>query len=137
MILNPISRFYDYFYQINYRFQKKVTSDPEVFPTFIVSFCQAANVLLILIVIYFVTNLKPIVTENFLQYSFVILLITFSAINFHRYILGKEAKIFNSQNQLEQLKKNVFYILFILSLVYVVISIWLPFLAIYYFNEHY
>ena len=136
-ILNRINSFYEYFFLINYRHQKTVTSDPKIFPTFVVSFCQTINLFLILVIIYFVTDLQPILTDNFLKYSFTILFIIFGAFNFYQYIIREKEIDLIKENEISKLTTKGFYFLFILSNFYVLVSMALPLMLIYYFKEHY
>ena len=131
MILNRIKEFYDDLFQYHYEKQKKLDSDPEAFPTFIISFCQGTNILLILIILYFVTDLNMIVGKKFLPYSVFGLYLILVGINTYLYTFKKRAKKIIERNKTINKKMRLF------SNLYILFSIWFPLFLIYFFNEIY
>ena len=87
MIWNRITEFYDDLFQYHYEKQKKFGSDPEVFPISMISFCQGTNFLILLIAIYFMTDLNTLVGKTFIPYSIFVLYVVFGGINFYRYTI--------------------------------------------------
>src|SRR5690554_956786 len=86
MILNSILEFYDDIFQYLYYKQKKIDSSPEAFPIIFISFCQATNFLILIIAIYYITDLNIIIDKKYIAYSVFPLVIIFSGINFHKYV---------------------------------------------------
>jgi hypothetical protein len=128
---NHVTEFYDDLFQYHYEKQKKIDSDPEVFPIFMISFCQGTNFLILLIAIYFMTDLNTFVGKKFLPYSVFVFYVLFAGINFYRYtIKNRTEKILKRNKTID--KKMKWY-----SPIYLLISIWFPLFLIYFFNEIY
>jgi hypothetical protein len=131
MIWNRITEFYDDLFQYHYEKQKKFGSDPEVFPISMISFCQGTNFLILLIAIYFMTDLSTLVGKTFIPYSIFVLYIIFGGINFYRYTIKNGTdKIIKRNKTID--KKMKWY-----SNIYLLVSIWFPLFLIYFFNEIY
>ncbi len=126
-----VNEFYKDLFQYHYEKQKTKDSDPEVFPIFIISFCQGTNFLILLIAIYFITDLNTIVGKNFIPYSIFVLYILFGGINFYRYVIENGTEKIIKRNKTIDKKMKLY------SNLYVMFSIWFPLLLIYFFNEIY
>lgn len=122
-------KFYQNMFHYIYNKQKRINSDPEIFPIIVISFCQSANFMILIIVFYFITGINNLIGNKFISFSFLILEVIFSIINFYKYIAknGTE-KIVN-----RKIKFRTRFGIF----VFVLFSIWFPLLLIYFFNEHY
>ena len=131
MIWNSITEFYDDLFQYHYEKQKKLDSDPEAFPTFIISLCQGANLILILIIFYYTTNLNAIVGKQFIPYSIIGLYLILAGINTYRYTFKNKAEKIIKRNKTVNRKMRLF------SNIYILISIWFPLFLIYFFKEIY
>jgi len=131
MIWNRITEFYDDLFQYHYEKQKKIASDPEVFPISMISFCQGTNFLILLIALFFMTNLNTLVDKKFLPYSIIALYIIFMGINFYRYTIKNGTKKIIRRNKTIDVKMKWY------SRLYLFISIWFPLVLIYFFNEIY
>lgn len=123
--------FYNDIFQYLYDKQKKMDSSPEAFPIIFISFCQATNFLILIIAIYFMTDLNTLIDKKYIPYSALVLIIIFSGINFYKYVVknGTE-KIIARKRTVD--KKIGFY-----SVIYMLFSIWFPLFLIYFFNEIY
>ncbi len=131
MILNSIMEFYDDIFQYLYYKQKKIDSSPEAFPIIFISFCQATNFLILIIAIYYITDLNIIIDKKYIAYSVFPLVIIFSGINFHKYVTKNGTEKIIAREKIID-KKTGFY-----SIIYMLFSIWFPLLLIYFFNEIY
>tara|TARA_R100001039_G_scaffold4975_1_gene2136 strand:- start:112 stop:507 length:396 start_codon:yes stop_codon:yes gene_type:complete len=131
MILNRIAEFYDDIFQYHYEKQKKMDSDPEVFPIILISFCQGANFMILLVAIYFMTDLNIVVGKKFLPYSILVLIFLFTALNFYQYMLKNRTKAVLNRNKKINKRIGVY------SGIYLLVSLWFPLFLIYYFNEFY
>ena len=123
--------FYDDIFQYLYYKQKKIDSSPEAFPIIFISFCQATNFLILIIAIYYMTDLNIIIDKKYIAYSVFPLVIIFSGINFYKYVSKNGTEKIIARDKLID-KKTGFY-----SIVYMLFSIWFPLFLIYFFNEIY
>lgn len=131
MIWNRITEFYDDIFQYHYEKQKKMDSDPEAFPIFLISFCQGANFLIVLIAVYFMTDLSIVVGKTFIPYSVFAMYIIFGGLNFYKYTIK------NGTEKILKRNKKVNKRMGIYSGIYMLVSLWFPLFLIYYFNEFY
>jgi hypothetical protein len=131
MILNRLTEFYDDFFQYHYEKQKTKDSDPEAFPIFLTSFCQGTNILILLIVLYYTTDLNKFLDKQQLAISIIPLYLILGGIHIYRFVWKKQTEKIIKRNKTID-KKMKWY-----SNAYVILSIWFPLLLIYFFNEIY
>ena len=131
MILNRITEFYDDFFQFHYEKQKTKDSDPEAYPIILTSFCQGTNILILIIVLYYTTDLNLILDEQKLALSIIPLYLILGGIHIYRFVWKKRTEKILKRNKTID-KKMRWY-----SWTYVILSIYFPLLLIYFFNEVY
>ena len=131
MILNRINEFYNNLFLYHYSKLKYIEDEPIVMPIVYISFCQVANFLILVIIIYFTTDLNTQIDKEYIPILVFPLYFLFSAINLYKYDVKKGGeKLLARGNEIN--KKMKFY-----SIVYLILSISAPLLLIYYFNEIY
>ena len=131
MILNRINEFYNNLFLYHYSKLKYIEDEPIVMPIVYISFCQVANFLILVIIIYFTTDLNTQIDKEYIPILVFPLYFLFSAINLYKYDVKKGGeKLLARENEIN--KKMKFY-----SIVYLILSISAPLLLIYYFNEIY
>src|SRR5690606_9432709 len=123
--------FYSDIFQYLYYKQKKMDSSPEAFPIIFISFCQSANFLILIIAIYYMTDLNTLIGKKYISYSVLPLVVIFSRINFYKYVIKNGTEKILNRNKIIG-KKTGFY-----SIIYMLFSIWFPLILIYFFNEIY
>jgi len=131
MILNRITEFYDDFFQYHYEKQKNKDSDPEAFPIILTSFCQGTNILILIIILYYTTDLNLILDKQKLALSIIPLYLILGAIHTYRFVWKKRTEKILKRNKTID-KKMRWY-----GWTYVLLSIWFPLFLIYFFNEIY
>ena len=129
MILNRITEFYDDFFQYHYEKQKTKDSDPEAFPIILTSFCQGTNVLILLIVLYYMTDLSLIVEKKYLAIFIVPLYLILAGIHIYRFVWKKRTEKILKRNKTIDKKMKLY------SIIYILLSTWFPLFLIYFFNE--
>ncbi len=131
MILNRINEFYNDLFLYHYSKLKHIEDEPIVMPIVYISFCQVANFLILVIIIYFTTDLNTQMDKEYIPILVFPLYFLFGAINFYKYDVKKGGeKLLARKNEINKMMK--FY-----SIVYLILSISAPLLLIYYFNEIY
>jgi len=131
MILNRIAEFYDDFFQYHYEKQKTKDSDPEAFPIFLISFCQGTNILILIIVLYYMTDLNLIFSKQYFTFSIIPVYLILGGINAYRFVWRKRTeKILKRNKTLDKKTKWI-------GIIYLILSMWFPLFLIYFFNEIY
>jgi len=130
-MLKKIETFYDDMFQYHYEKLRSKDSDPEVVPIAIISLCQITNILFLVILIYNLTEIKNMIDFKTLLYSFGFFYFIILGFNFYKIVLNNRRDFILKRNvNVDKKSKLIFR-------VYFIISFWLPFLLIYYFNEIY
>ena len=131
MILKRITEFYDDFFQYHYEKQKTKDSDSETFPIFLTSFCQGTNILILIIVLYYTTDLNLILSKQHFALSIIPLYLILGGIHTYRFIWrNRTGKILKRNKTLDKKTKCI-------GNLYVIVSMWFPLFLIYFFNEIY
>ncbi len=131
MILKCITEFYDDFFQYHYEKQKTKDSDPEAFPIFLTSFCQGTNILILIIVLYYTTDLNLILSKQHFALSIIPLYLILGGIHTYRFVWrNRTEKILKRNKTLDKKTKWI-------GNLYVIVSMWFPLFLIYFFNEIY
>tara|TARA_R100000935_G_C2747092_1_gene128247 strand:- start:247 stop:642 length:396 start_codon:yes stop_codon:yes gene_type:complete len=129
MIWKHITEFFDDLFQYHYEKQKKLDSSPEAFPISFISFCQMANFLILIILIYFITDLNNMVDKQYIAYSVLPLFFIFAGINFYKYAIKNGTEKIIARNKIIDKKMGMY------SIIYMIFSIWFPLILVYFFNE--
>jgi|SRR5690606_15473375 len=131
MISKRITEFYDDFFQYHYEKQKTKDSDPEAFPIILTSLCQGTNILILLVVLYYTTDLNLVLNKQQLAISIIPLYLILGGIHIYRFVWKKRTEKILKRNKTIDKKMKWF------SWAYIIISICFPMFLIYFFNEIY
>lgn len=125
-----LQEFFDNLYQYHYTNQKKKGVDPQVMPLVIISFTQTANIFLLLNIVFFLFNLESKgINKDHLLSGLIGSFIIISIFNFIKYqIKDRKKLILNRDKKLPKQFK-------IVASLYLILSLFMPIFAIYFFQE--
>lgn len=124
--MNRFLTFYDNLFLYHYKRLERIDEDTEVMPIAIISFNQSSHLLFIYILLHYLLDLSNLIS---IEYSIFIFYFIAVGINFYVYNIKKRKEKLLSSNIL--LPKNIK----IVSHIYLVFSISLPLILIFFLNE--
>tara|TARA_B110000503_G_scaffold141021_1_gene233381 strand:+ start:116 stop:514 length:399 start_codon:yes stop_codon:yes gene_type:complete len=129
MIFKFVIIFFDDLFQYHYLKLREKDSDPEIVPIALISLSQAANIFVILILLFNLFNFEKVFDFKVIVYSIGVIYFIFLGLNFYIMVLkGRRDFIINREKKLSKNFKKV-------SFIYNTLSFWLPLFLIYMFNE--
>lgn len=128
-MLSYVNTFYDDLFQYHYQKHLGKDQDPEVVPLIVTSFCQAAYLLTLFVVVYFSMDLERWIDKSWVATSIMPLFVILALIHVYRFIWKKRAERVLRRNKILAIRFRLY------SNLYIFRSLWLPLLLIFLFNE--
>ena len=123
--MDIITNFYDKLFLYYYNLKKNSDSTPEYFPIIIISFAQATNLMFLVTFFFYLFKIN----FSSLPTIFLVAIIGTVVFNFYVYVNKGRKEIVLRKNMKLPLSFKVF------SYFYVILSLALPLILIYFFNE--